>query len=798
MAPAPLSFEGFSTSRWSRHPADREPMRNAPPRQVGRALRRAGATFAVALVSSLVLAGTALGAPANYAGTSADGKVVFFTTTEKLVPGDTDTRLDVYERSYDASLESYVTREVSTGPTGGNDAFEASYDGASSDGTKVFFSTSESLVSADTDRSEDIYMRDLTTGTTTLVSAAGSCGPCGNGTGAAIFFDASSDGSRVDFVTSERLSGADEDGSVDVYQRNLTTNATTLVSQGSCSISCGNGNADALFQGASADGTKVFFATTEALANADTDNLGDIYQRDLATETTTLVTPAGTCPPSADCTPAFAGVSGDGSHVFFETNERLEGADTDNVSDLYEWSNGTVSLLSIGPAGGNGPANATYKANAANGSAVFFETSEKLTVADTDSAVDVYERAGGETTLVSSGTANLPASFDKASADGATVIFGTAESLSAEDGDEAVDVYSRSGGVTTLISTAPGTGNGAFNVGYAGASDDATHVFFETSEPLLPQDTDNRGDIYERFAGATKLVSTGPVGNNGPFDPNLSDVSSNGAHAFFITEERLTEGDLDTERDVYDFSASGTLLVSVGNFLQLGPPTPALTGTNPPSPNASTAPAVIGQAEEGTSIKIYATSDCSGATVGAGTPLELATSGITIPVEAGTTTTFHATATDANGDTSACSSSSVTYRQAAETPPPTEEGGGVTGETGGGGSTGGGTSGEKPAAGKGSGGGRSSSGAVAPQTKVTFAPLFKTRARRPVIGFVDATGQEGTSFMCRVDRQPWRKCASPFRLKKLSLGPHSARIKGVNSGIWESKPVVRKFKVVRR
>jgi Tol biopolymer transport system component len=753
----------------------------------------------------LVFAGTAMAAPANYAGTSADGKVVFFTTTEKLVPGDTDSRLDVYERSYDASLESYVTREVSTGPTGGNDAFDAFYDGASSDGTKVFFSTSESLVSSDTDRAEDIYMRNLATGTTTLVSAGENlCAGCGNGPGAAIYVDATSDGTRVDFVSSEQLSTADKDSAADVYQRDLTTGQTTLVSagDGSCSPTCGNGAADALFQGASGDGEVVLFATTEKLVPADTDNLGDIYARDLGSGTTTLVSEPGTCPAEVDCTPAFAGVSADGSRVFFETNERIDTGDTDKSSDVYEWHAGTVNLVSTGPAGGNGPANATFEASAAGGSAVFFESSEQLVAADTDSAVDVYERSGGETTLVSTGTANLPASFDKVSADGATVIFSTAESLSAEDGDEAVDVYSRSGGVTTLISTAPGTGKGPFNVGYAGASDDATHVLFETVEPLLPQDTDGRGDIYERFAGSTKLVSTGPVGNNGPFDPNLTDVSSDGAHAFFITEERLTEGDLDTERDVYDFSASGTLLVSVGNFLQLGPPTPALTGTNPPTPNASTTPAVIGQAEEGTLIKVYATPDCSGATVGTGTSLELATSGITVQVEAGSTTTFHATATDANGDTSVCSSSSATYRQATETPPPTEEGGGGTGGGTSGGTTGGGTSGgEQPAGGKGSGsggGGRSSSGAVAPQTKVTFAPLFKTRARRPVIGFVDATGQEGTSFKCRVDKQPWRKCASPFRLKTLSLGTHSVRIKGVNSGIWESRPVVRKFKVVRR
>ena len=40
--------------------------------------------------------------PASYEGASADGDVVFFTTDDQLVPGDTDSRRDVFERSNDA------------------------------------------------------------------------------------------------------------------------------------------------------------------------------------------------------------------------------------------------------------------------------------------------------------------------------------------------------------------------------------------------------------------------------------------------------------------------------------------------------------------------------------------------------------------------------------------------------------------------------------------------------------------------------------------------------------------------
>jgi hypothetical protein len=763
---------------------------------------------ALAGLLACALPQAASAAPANFAGASGDGKVIYFATSEKLVPGDTDGKLDVYERSFDPMLGSYVTRAVSTGPIGGNDAFDAFYGGVSADGSKAFFSTEERLVAGDQDRVEDVYVRDLESGITALVTVgAASCAPtCGNGNQAAVFFDASADGSRIDFVTLERLATADTDVAADVYERNLSTGVTTLVSLGSttCAPVCGNGSNDALFQGASADGAKVYFATTESLDLDDADELGDLYVRDLEDETTVLVSRPGTCPAAADCTPAFGGVTADGSHVFFETREQIDGGDTDSGSDVYDWSNGNVTLVS---SGGNGGANATYEGNGAGGGAVFFETAERLVGTDTDSSRDVYVRTAGSTALVSTGpeggNAELPATFAKASADGATVLFNTAEALTFDDEDAQVDVYSRSASSTTLVSTAEEAGDGLFDASFAGASADLTRVYFETSEPLEEEDADTQPDIYLRVAGATELVSTGPLDQSGSFSPNLADVSTDGSRAIFFTEERLTERDLDTERDVYDRTPAGTLLVSVGNLLQLGPPTPALTGTNPPSPNPSTSPAVLGQAEAGTSIKIYATPDCSGVPVGTGGAAELGGAGIPVVVEAEVTTIMRATATDANGDTSVCSSSSVSYRQA-PVPPPGEEGGGGDpggGDPVGGGSTGGGsgsTGGKRPGDGGGKGGGVGGNKAVAPRTKVTFAPLFRTRARRPTIGFADTTEQEGTVFVCRVDKQRWRPCRSPVRLKKLSFGRHAFRVKGFNSGIWETKPAVRRFRVVRR
>jgi hypothetical protein len=771
----------------------------------------------LALVVSMIWVPSAFADPAVYAGASANGENVFFTTTERLVPGDTDNKRDVYERFYDSEpgIESYVTREVSTGPTGGNDSYDVSFDATSKDGFKVFFTTAESLAPEDKDLSPDIYMRNLHTGATTLVSKGdASCSAlnCGNGALGASFHAVSADGTHVIFSTEESLNAADQDSVEDVYVRDITAGTTTLVSRAapSCAApSCGNGAQPSFFDAASADARTVAFGSAESLSGEDVDTADDIYVRDVQEATTTLISPAGACPPGlgpGECTPIFGGMSADGSHVFFETGEQVAaGQDTDKGQDVYEWSGGAPVLVSTGAGGGNGTGNATYAGTNADGSTVFFATDESLALGDTDTTTDVYARSAGVTDLVSTGPTDssvaAPAKFERALNGGAIVVFSTEATLTGEDTDsKSRDVYSRdlTAKTTALVSQAgPGCvgscGSGASEASFAGASSDGSHVFFETEEPLVPADTDKSVDIYERSGGVTRLVSTGPLAKNAASSPHLADVSEDGAHALITTEERLTNDDLDAETDVYDRSGSETLLVSTRNpdELLIGPAVPILTRTSPASSGTSTEPSVFGEADAGTSIKLYATPDCSGAPAATGAGSALEEAGIPVKVAAGSTTVLHATATLLN-DTSACSTTSVTYRQFAEEGG--GGGGGGGGETGGGSGSGGGSGGGKPTGG-GPGGGVQP---VTPHTRITFAPGSKTRKRRPTFQFVDSTGQAGTRFLCAVDRGGWRSCDSPTTLRKLRRGRHVFKVKGVNSGLWEQAPATRSFKVVPR
>ena len=88
-------------------------------------------------------------------------------------------------------------------------------------------------------------------------------------------------------------------------------------------------------------------------------------------------------------------------------------------------------------------------------------------------------------------------------------------------------------------------------------SADGGRLFFSTDEALVPQDSNNVGDIYEYDAasGAVALVSTG----TDPREAYFGDASAAGADVVFITREKLVPLDTDTAVDVYDARVDGGL-----------------------------------------------------------------------------------------------------------------------------------------------------------------------------------------------------------------------------------------------
>jgi hypothetical protein len=81
----------------------------------------------------------------------------------------------------------------------------------------------------------------------------------------------------------------------------------------------------------SSDGRFVFFTTVQSLLPEDTNGLADVYEYDTETSELRLIT-SGT----GENGSWFEDASANGSDVFFLTNQKLSGWDTDNLIDLYD------------------------------------------------------------------------------------------------------------------------------------------------------------------------------------------------------------------------------------------------------------------------------------------------------------------------------------------------------------------------------------------------------------------------------------------------------------------------------
>jgi hypothetical protein len=386
-----------------------------------------------------------------------------------------------------------------------------------------------------------------------------------------------------------------------------THNQTDLISKGT-------GPYDAIYAGAKADGSKVWFMTNEQLDPTDTDSSQDIYER--SGNKTTLIS---TGPAGGNGTPAatFDAASPDGTRVYFHTTEKLVSTDTDNTIDIYQRSGATTTILTIGPTGGNGSNDAFYVGTNESGTRVWFVSYEELTSNDMDvMRKDVYENSGGSVSLISTSSTSpngaYGADFAGASDDGSHVFFVTDEPLASTDNDGANrDVYERTGGTTNLVSIGPaaGAGTAAVKASWGGTSSDGTHAFFVTSEKLTTEDNDGLcvddvganvpcADVYERTGGTTTLTSANPAPADGNYRASFAGVSSDGTRAYFQTDEPIDQNDSDTGCDDYLGNPTQPCI----DVYQRSGGTTTMVSTSSTSPNGSYTAVFRDVSEDGTRV----------------------------------------------------------------------------------------------------------------------------------------------------------------------------------------------------
>ena len=84
------------------------------------------------------------------------------------------------------------------------------------------------------------------------------------------------------------------------------------------------------------------------------------------------------------------------------------------------------------------------------------------------------------------------------------------------------------------------------------------------------------------------------------------------------------------------------------------PVAPNSLGATPAGPANDNSPKISGSAEAGSTVKLYTTTDCSGAVAASGTAAAFGSPGFAVAVSDDSTTTFKATSTDAAGNVSSC------------------------------------------------------------------------------------------------------------------------------------------------
>lgn len=529
-----------------------------------------------------------LGRKAVLVGWSEDGSRSYSVVGE---PGGDEA---LYRRDTATGQETLIADGVES-ELQGEGFVSTNVAGESADGNIVVFEAYEDLLPKARADKPNVYAWNATTGELTLVSVlpngkspivGGIAGPYdwafGNSVGAG--GPAGGYYSREENVVSSAGTSVYFTDAIthQVYLRRLDAEETVQVSASRKTNGSGVNGADPLgpkpaaFLGASSDGSKSFFLSSEKLTNDATtgpnDEGRDLYRYDAATEALTdLVPDRGD--PSGARVQAVLGISADGSAVYFLANGVLaEGASegtcnassglpTSGKCNLYVWHEGQVELIAAEMEAGDRNSEATGRnwlpASAAgssvldpkvstvspDGSTLQFVSAQRLTSYDSGGHNEVYRyRLGAGLLCVSCNPSGLvatsgatlhkiPSGFTSApppnspsrlrsmSRSGDRIVFQTEERLVPGDDNSTLDVYeweADGSGSCTGAAGVPGgclylisTGQSPRPSYFVDADAELNNIFFLTAQQLVGQDTDELIDVYDARVGGG-LASQNP------------------------------------------------------------------------------------------------------------------------------------------------------------------------------------------------------------------------------------------------------------------------------------------------
>jgi Tol biopolymer transport system component len=322
---------------------------------------------------------------------SPDGRYVMFSSTAPdLVSGDTNEATDVFVRD----MNGWGTTSRVSLKNGIQIAGDSLPLGMSNDAQKLLFTTPVSLTASDTNGTWDVYLYDRAAGvnTTKLVSATSAGAAVGSG-----FAVISETGRYVAFLTSGALNAADTNFEDDVYLKDLSTPtaAPKFVSAG-VGGAMPDGSAGHLTMTPDAKYV-AFYSNAPNIVSGDLNENGDVFVRNMTTNTVVRAsTGAGFAENPWPRCDSFT-LSGDGRYLAMGCEgDGLVAGDTNEISDVFskDLVTGGITLISRAA---NGAAGNDYSAApmiSRDGTwIVFGSVSSNLTTPDANQAGDVFAAA---------------------------------------------------------------------------------------------------------------------------------------------------------------------------------------------------------------------------------------------------------------------------------------------------------------------------------------------------------------------------------------------------------------------
>jgi hypothetical protein len=431
----------------------------------GNLLVRDGATGAYRLVNAPPPGVTP--ADAHFNGASADLSRVVFTEMAPLAPGASYGVENLFE--WDEGALRLLTILPNGTPANGSLAAEGANKQyvtrpISADGSHILFTSGGSLY--DRIGGERTVQVDE--------KQAGAAGPSGGG----VLQTASTDGSRALFLDESKLTAGStaQAGEPDLYECVLLRGASkceltdlTVARPGE------HANVLGVAELGGEDSSHVYFTAKGVLATNKreyTDSEGkSVVEEAKSGEDNLYLDREGTIAFIATLneTGTRGSVSPDGTWFAFDSNKSLTGYDNAVVGGgqlleifLYHAATGQLVCASCNPSGeapvaGGAELSGATARPVSNGGRVFFETGEALVPSDTNGKKDVYEYENGQPFLISSGTSANESTFVGASESGDNAFFQSTQALVPQDTQEEEHVIydARVGGGFPAIASPP-------------------------------------------------------------------------------------------------------------------------------------------------------------------------------------------------------------------------------------------------------------------------------------------------------------------------------------------------------